>query len=214
MPESDNLTDAENVSASEYKKLQRKYERRNTTAKKAEERVEGLESGMSRLESLVEGLTALVVATDDSLRDAGRELVDNNASRRSADETSAQLTARMNQSLEEADEEWGDEKFDAARRVLDEINASGDLARASEVESLINQAINPQDETSLEERIEEAVSRAIHGERRVANRVDTGQTTVRTGGTVTRSDLANLDPRQGLDALRAKVNQALDQIGT
>ncbi len=214
MPESDNLTDAENVSASDYKKLQRKYDRRNNTAKKAEERVEGLESSMSRLESLVEGLTALVVASDDSLRDAGRELVDNNASRRSADETSAQLTARLNQSLEDADEEWADEKFDTARRVLDEINASGDLARASEVESLINQAINPQDETSLEERIEEAVSRAIHGERRVANRVDTGQTTVRTGGTVTRSDLANLDPREGLDTLRAKVNQALDQIGT
>ena len=136
MPESDNLTDAENVSASDYKKLQRKYDRRNNTAKKAEERVEGLESSMSRLESLVEGLTALVVASDDSLRDAGRELVDNNASRRSADETSAQLTARLNQSLEDADEEWADEKFDAARRVLDEINASGDLARASEVESI------------------------------------------------------------------------------
>ena len=137
MPESDNLTDAENVSASDYKTLQRKYDRRNNTAKKAEERVEGLESSMSRHESLVEGLTALVVASDDSLRDAGRELVDNNASRRSADETSAQLTARLNQSLEDADEEWADEKFDAARRVLDEINASGDLARASEVESII-----------------------------------------------------------------------------
>jgi hypothetical protein len=214
MPEPELNTDAETISASEYKKLQRKYERRNNTARKSEERVEGLESGMARLESLVEGLTALVVATDDDLRVAGKELVDTNASRRSADETSAQLTARLNQSLEEADESWEDEKFDDARRVLDEINANGDLTRASEVENLISRAINPQSETSLEERIEEAVSRAIHGERRVASRVDTGETTVRTGGTVTRGDLANLDPRQGLDALRAKVNQALDQIGT
>ena len=214
MPEPELNTDAETISASEYKKLQRKYDRRNTTARKAEERVEGLEAGMSRLESLVEGLTALVAQTDDDLRPAAADLVNQNASRRSADDTSAQLTARLNQSLEDADADWEDERFDNARRVLDEINASGDLARASEVEQLIRQVIDPQDETSLEERIEEAVSRAIHGERRVTNRVDTGQTTVRTGGTVTRSDLANLDPRQGLDALRAKVNQALDQIGT
>ena len=214
MPEPELNTDAETISASEYKKLQRKYERRNTTARKAEERVEGLEAGMSRLESLVEGLTALVAQTDDDLRPAAADLVNQNHSRRSADDTSAQLTARLNQSLEDADADWEDERFDDARRVLDEINASGDLARASEVEQLIKQVIDPQDETSLEERIEEAVSRAIHGERRVTNRVDTGQTTVRTGGTVTRSDLANLDPRQGLDNLRAKVNQALDQIGT
>ena len=214
MPEPELNTDAETISASEYKKLQRKYDRRNTTARKAEERVEGLEAGMSRLESLVEGLTALVAQTDDDLRPAAADLVNQNASRRSADDTSAQLTARLNQSLEDADADWEDERFDNARRVLDEINASGDLARASEVEQLIRQVIDPQDETSLEERIEEAVSRAIHGERRVTNRVDTGQTTVRTGGTVTRSDLANLDPRQGLDNLRAKVNQALDQIGT
>ena len=214
MPEPELNTDAETISASEYKKLQRKYDRRNTTARKAEERVEGLEAGMSRLESLVEGLTALVAQTDDDLRPAAADLVNQNASRRSADDTSAQLTARLNQSLEDADADWEDERFDDARRVLDEINASGDLARASEVEQLIRQVIDPQDETSLEERIEEAVSRAIHGERRVTNRVDTGQTTVRTGGTVTRSDLANLDPRQGLDNLRAKVNQALDQIGT
>ena len=214
MPEPELNTDAEMISASEYKKLQRKYDRRNTTARKAEERVEGLEASMSRLESLVEGLTALVAQTDDDLRPAAADLVNQNASRRSADDTSAQLTARLNQSLEDADADWEDERFDDARRVLDEINASGDLARASEVEQLIRQVIDPQDETSLEERIEEAVSRAIHGERRVTNRVDTGQTTVRTGGTVTRGDLANLDPRQGLDNLRAKVNQALDQIGT
>ena len=214
MPEPELNTDAEMISASEYKKLQRKYDRRNTTARKAEERVEGLEASMSRLESLVEGLTALVAQTDDDLRPAAADLVNQNASRRSADDTSAQLTARLNQSLEDADADWEDERFDDARRVLDEINASGDLARASEVEQLIRQVIDPKDETSLEERIEEAVSRAIHGERQVTNRVDTGQTTVRTGGTVTRSDLANLDPRQGLDNLRAKVNQALDQIGT
>jgi chromosome segregation ATPase len=214
MPEPELNTDAEMISASEYKKLQRKYDRRNTTARKAEERVEGLEASMSRLESLVEGLTALVAQTDDDLRPAAADLVNQNHSRRSADDTSAQLTARLNQSLEDADADWEDERFDDARRVLDEINASGDLARASEVEQLIRQVIDPQDETSLEERIEEAVSRAIHGERRVTNRVDTGQTTVRTGGTVTRGDLANLDPRQGLDNLRAKVNQALDQIGT
>jgi len=214
MPEPELNTDAEMISASEYKKLQRKYDRRNTTARKAEERVEGLEASMSRLESLVEGLTALVAQTDDDLRPAAADLVNQNASRRSADDTSAQLTARLNQSLEDADADWEDERFDDARRVLDEINASGDLARASEVEQLIRQVIDPKDETSLEERIEEAVSRAIHGERQVTNRVDTGQTTVRTGGTVTRGDLANLDPRQGLDNLRAKVNQALDQIGT
>jgi hypothetical protein len=214
MPEPELNTDAENISASEYKKLQRKYDRRNTTARKAEERVEGLEAGMSRLETLVEGLTALVAQTDDDLRQPAAELVNSNASRRSADDTSAQLTARLNQSIEDADEDWEDEKFDDARRVLDEINASGDLSRASEVERLIGQAIDPKSETSLEERIEEAVSRAVHGERRVANRVDTGETTVRTGGQVTRSDLANLDPREGLDAMRARVNQALDQIGT
>ena len=202
--------EAETVPASEYKKLQRKYDRRNMSARKSEERIEGLESGVSRLEHLIEGLTTLVAATDDGLKPVATDLLAKNTSRRASDTTSSQLQARLNQLVEDADESWDDKKFDSARRILTEINTSGDLTRAGEFESAVRAAISPP--VTTDEVVAAAVAKALLEVKKDSAKVDTGTTTVIASGKVRLADVANLDPRKGVKAMRETMKAALDQM--
>ena len=204
--------EAQTIPLEEHKKLQRKFNRRDGAARKAEEKVESLEAGLSRVEALVEGLTTLLVQGDDGLRSAAIKLIEGNGERRKADTTSAQLGARLNQLVDSADEDWEDPKFNPARLVLDSINETGDLGRAPEVERLINEALHPTDSRSLEERVAEAVGKALHQERTGKAKVDTGETTA-FSGPVSRASLARLDPRKGITEIRKQLDQAYEQLG-
>lgn len=212
MPDDDKSSDdsVETISMSEYKKLQRKYDRRNSSARHSEEQVETLAASVARIESVLLGLTGLV-ATDEDLKPIATTLVEQNSQRQTADTSSAQLKARLTQIIDDADEDWGDEKFDEASKVLDEINESGDLSRASEVERLIREAVTVKESRTVEEQITAAVEQILQGKHVEASRVDTGKSTARTGN-VTRQELSQLDPRGGIAAMRAKTNAALDQL--
>lgn len=202
------------VSMAEYQKLQRTLDRRNKAVKDLERQVASQQSAVGRVEGVLESFMSLMSQGDETLEPNVKELLERNSERRKADTTSAELTARLNEMVELSDYEWEDDKFAEARRVLDEINSTGDLKRAGEVEDLIRKATGPaQDERPLEQIVEEAVARALGGNRsRESARVDGGTSTSRVD-MVTRGDLATMDPREGIAAMRRKVNQALNQMG-
>jgi len=211
MPEADAqvTTDFEG----EYKKLQKKYNRRNKSAKEAESRIVILESGVSRIESALEGLTNLIVGDDVQLKSSAEHYIGDMSARRNSDNTVGELQARLNQTLDEADEDWDDVKFDNARRALHDINESGDYTRGPEVERLIQSAISGQeDDRSVQEQIDAAVAAAEQSWQKEVGRVDTGDSSSK-GGPVSRRDLTWKEG-ESINDFRARVKSAHDQIST
>ena len=203
-----NQTDAqvETISMDEHKKLQRKFDRRNKTATKAEQAVEALQSDVSRLEALFESFMQVVVGDDDKAKLTVEQLLSSNKERRSKDMTSAELTARLGRILDENDVDWDDDRFEPARKILDEINSTGDLSRAAELERLVQKAVEPPEE-DFNARVEAEVAKRIQSNARV----DTGQS-VNTGGSrVRRSDL-QYNPSEGIEGLRKRLEQAQTQL--
>ena len=205
----------ESVSKSEYQALQRKFDRRDRTAKALEQRLHEVEAGSSRVEALLENLTSFLAGDDAQLKTAASRMLGENASKRTLDKSAAELQSRLNQVLDGADEDWEDPKFAPARKILEEINRSGDMSRSVEVERLMRDAITPPDNRSEQERIDAAVTAAIAAERKGTRRVDTGESSnVRDGGNVSRSDLGRWKPSDGIDSLKSRLDQAMKQISS
>ena len=127
----------------EYKQLQRKFNRNLTKGKETGLRIAELEAGQKRAESLLEALLETTTSFGDEntverTRETMRELND----RRRNDSTAAQFEAELNGILDEFDVDWdSDNRLDSARRLLDEVNQSGELHRLSEVRRLTQEAL-------------------------------------------------------------------------
>jgi len=203
--------DEQTVPMAEFKSLQRKLDRASKKAAKAEERAESLEAGQGRTEDLLEGLATLMTEGDAESTARAQTLVNTNSARRTADTSAAQLTARLGQTIDDADENWDDVKFDSARNVLRDMNSSGDMSRGSEAERLVKEAIEASSTESYEERLEREVQAAVLKDRQDSGRVDTTES-ASTDARVRFSDLTNMDPKQGVGAMRETTKKALDQL--
>jgi len=195
----------------EYKQLQRKYNRNLTKGKDTGLRIAELEAGQKRAEQLLESLLQTTSSfgdenTEERTRNTLRELND----QRRNDTTAAQFEAELNGLLDEFDVDWSsDERLTNARRMLAEVNQSGDLSRLSEVRQLTQEALAPApNNEDTDSRIQEAIlkDRQEHG------RVDTGSS-VGGGQRLTRQDVANLDPiKLGVKGMREELEKVYDQM--
>ena len=195
----------------EYKQLQRKFNRNLTKGKETGLRIAELEAGQKRAESLLEALLETTTSFGDEntverTRETMRELND----RRRNDSTAAQFEAELNGILDEFDVDWdSDNRLDSARRLLDEVNQSGELHRLSEVRRLTQEALTS---SSPNETTESQIQQAILKDRQEHGRVDTGSS-VGGGQRLTRQDVANLDPiKLGVRGMREELAKVYDQM--
>ncbi len=201
------------VSEKEYQKLQRTITRRDKQLKESREDTGALSASVRRLEGLMENVLNVLPGGDEGIKNVTDKILTDNNSRRTLDESSAQLTARLTQTIDAADDDWDDPKFDSARRVLDEINSTGDLSKGYEVERLIKEAINGE-EGDLQTRIDEAVEAGILRDRQEYNRVDTNQSNVPNGSKYTRQQVAEADwVHMDPDSRKEMQDQIYKQLG-
>ena len=127
-----------------YKQLQRKYNRQQTKTREATQRMAELESGQRRIEQLLDTVLDAATMGDEQLSGRARELRGELDSQRSNDKTAAQFEYELNTMLEDNDTDWQDERLVEARRLLDDINSTGDLNRLHEVKRLTQDAFQDQ----------------------------------------------------------------------
>ena len=193
----------------EYKKLQRKLNRNLTKSKDTGLRIAELEAGQRRAEQLLESLLETTTSFGDaSMQERARTTMREFQDQRRNDTNAAQFEAELNNLLDTHEVEWNDERFGDARRLLDEVNQSGDLTRLSEVRRLTQEALTTTESGGTDSRIQEAIlkDRQEHG------RVDTGSS-VGGGQRFTRQDVANLDPiKLGVRGMREELEKVYDQM--
>ena len=195
----------------EYKQLQRKFNRNLTKGKDTGLRIAELEAGQKRAESLLEALLETTTSFGDEntverTRETMRELND----RRRNDSTAAQFEAELNGILDEFDVDWSsDDRLESARKLLDEVNQSGEIHRLSEVRRLTQEALTS---NSPSESSESQIQQAILKDRQEHGRVDTGSS-VGGGQRLTRQDVENLDPvALGVRGMREALDKVYDQM--
>ena len=193
----------------EYKKLQRKLNRNLTKSKDTGLRIAELEAGQRRAEQLLETLLETTTSFgDDGMKERTRATMREFQDQRRNDTNAAQFEAELNNLLDTHEVEWNDERLGDARRLLDEVNQSGDLTRLSEVRRLTQEALTTTESGGTDARIQEAIlkDRQEHG------RVDTGSS-VGGGQRFTRQDVANLDPiKLGVRGMREELEKVYDQM--
>jgi hypothetical protein len=192
----------------EYKQLQRKFNRNLTKSKESSLRLAELEAGMKRSEQLMQTLLETTSSFgDEDVRERARTTLRDFDDQRRNDSTAARFEADMSSLLDENDVNWDDERLAGARRLLDEVNQTGDLTRLSEVSRLTHEAL-ASGTNDTDSRIQEAIlkDRQEHG------RVDTGSS-VGGGQRLTRQDVANLDPiKLGVRGMREELAKVYDQM--
>ena len=190
-----------------YKQLQRKYNRQQTKTREATQRMAELEAGQRRIEQLLDTVLDAATMGDEQLSGRARELRGELDSQRSNDKTAAQFEYELNTMLEDNDTDWQDERLVEARRLLDDINSTGDLNRLHEVKRLTQDAFQDQG-TDVDTKMQDAnlKDRQEHG------RVDTGSS-VGGGQRFTRQDVADLDPiKLGVRGMRDVLDKVYDQM--
>ena len=192
----------------EYKQLQRKFNRNLTKSKESSLRLAELEAGMKRSEQLMQTLLETTSSFgDEDVRERARTTLRDFDDQRRNDSTAARFEADMSSLLDENDANWDDERLAGARRLLDEVNQTGDLTRLTEVSRLTHEAL-ASGTNDTDSRIQEAIlkDRQEHG------RVDTGSS-VGGGQRLTRQDVANLDPiKLGVRGMREELEKVYDQM--
>ena len=195
----------------EYKQLQRKVNRNLTKGKDTGLRIAELEAGQKRAESLLEALLETTTSFgDENTVERTRETMRELNARRRNDSTAAQFEAELNGILDEFDVEWSsDDRLESARKLLDEVNQSGELHRLSEVRRLTQEALTS---NSPSESSESQIQQAILKDRQEHGRVDTGSS-VGGGQRYTRQDVENLDPIiLGVKGMREELEKVYDQM--
>jgi len=195
----------------EYKQLQRKYNRNLTKGKDTGIRIAELELGQKRAEQMLEALLETTSSFgDESLAERTKETMRGLQDQRRNDSTAAQFEAELNGLLDEFDVDWSsDDRLESARKLLDEVNQSGDLYRLSEVRRLTQEALTS---SSPSESTESQIQEAILRDRQEHGRVDTGSS-VGGGQRLTREDVANLDPiKLGVRGMREELEKVYDQM--
>ena len=210
----DEIVDTQNGSDTdwegEYKKLQRKLNRQQNKSRDNAQRMAEIESGQRRTEQLLDAVLDAATSGDDDLTAKALATRRELESQRSSDTTAAQFEAELNQILDDNETDWkSDDRLSEARRLLEEVNRTGDLSRLSEVRRLTQEALGSSEETGdIDNRIQDAIlkDRQDHG------RVDTG-TSVGGGRRFTRNDVANLDPiKLGVKGMREVLDKVYDQM--
>ena len=194
----------------EYKKLQRKLNRQQSKSRDGTQRMAALEAGQRRTEHLLEAVLDAATLGNDELMDKASTVRRELASQRSSDSTAARFESELNQFLDDNDADWGsDERLTEARRLLEEVNRTGDVSRLSEVKRLTLEALSTNEGNGdIDGRIQDAIlkDRQAHG------RVDTG-TSVGGGQRFTRQDVADLDPvKLGVRGMRDVLDKVYDQM--
>ena len=159
------------------------------------------------LEALLETTSSF---GDESLAERTKETMRGLQDQRRNDSTAAQFEAELNGLLDEFDVDWSsDDRLESARKLLDEVNQSGDLYRLSEVRRLTQEALTS---SSPSESTESQIQEAILRDRQEHGRVDTGSS-VGGGQRLTREDVANLDPiKLGVRGMREELEKVYDQM--
>ena len=111
--------------------------------------------------------------------------------------------------LDDNEADWtSDDRLSEARRLLEEVNRTGDVTRLSEVRRLTQEALTGEEDRNVDTRIQDAIlkDRQEHG------RVDTGSS-VGGGQRFTRQDVADLDPiKLGVRGMRDVLDKVYDQM--
>jgi len=210
----DEIVDTQNGSDTdwegEYKKLQRKLNRQQNKSRDNAQRMAEIEAGQRRTEQLLDAVLDAATSGDDDLTAKALATRRELESQRSSDTTAAQFEAELNQILDDNETDWkSDDRLSEARRLLEEVNRTGDISRLSEVKRLTQEALSSSEETGdIDNRIQDAIlkDRQDHG------RVDTG-TSVGGGQRFTRNDVANLDPiKLGVRGMREVLDKVYDQM--
>ena len=194
----------------EYKKLQRKMNRQQNKSRDNAQRMAEIEAGQRRAEQLLDAVLEAATSGDDDLTAKATSIRRELASQKGSDSTAAQFEAELNQILDDNETDWkSDDRLSEARRLLEEVNRTGDLSRLSEVRRLTQEALNPSEGNGdIDNRIQDAIlkDRQDHG------RVDTG-TSVGGGQRFTRQDVADLDPiKLGVGGMRDVLDKVYDQM--
>ena len=194
----------------EYKKLQRKLNRQQSKSRDGTQRMAELEAGQRRTEHLLEAVLDAATLGNDELMDKASTVRRELASQRSSDSTAARFESELNQFLDDNDADWGsDERLTEARRLLEEVNRTGDVSRLSEVKRLTQEALSTNEGNGdIDGRIQDAILK----DRQAPGRVDTG-TSVGGGQRFTRQDVADLDPvKLGVRGMRDVLDKVYDQM--
>ena len=194
----------------EYKKLQRKLNRQQNKSRDNAQRMAEIEAGQRRAEQLLDAVLEAATSGDDDLTAKALAMRRELESQKGSDSTAARFEAELNQILDDNETDWkSDDRLSEARRLLEEVNSTGDLSRLSEVRRLTQEALNPSEGNGdIDNRIQDAIlkDRQDHG------RVDTG-TSVGGGQRFTRNDVANLDPiKLGVSGMREVLDKVYDQM--
>ena len=194
----------------EYKKLQRKLNRQQNKSRDNAQRMAEIEAGQRRAEQLLDAVLEAATSGDDALTAKALAMRRELESQKGSDSTAARFEAELNQILDDNETDWkSDDRLSEARRLLEEVNSTGDLSRLSEVRRLTQEALGSSEETGdIDNRIQDAIlkDRQDHG------RVDTG-TSVGGGQRFTRNDVANLDPiKLGVSGMREVLDKVYDQM--
>ena len=194
----------------EYKKLQRKLNRQQNKSRDNAQRMAEIEAGQRRAEQLLDAVLEAATSGDDDLTAKALAMRRELESQKGSDSTAARFEAELNQILDDNETDWkSDDRLSEARRLLEEVNSTGDLSRLSEVRRLTQEALGSSEETGdIDNRIQDAIlkDRQDHG------RVDTG-TSVGGGQRLTRNDVANLDPiKLGVSGMREVLDKVYDQM--
>jgi len=194
----------------EYKKLQRKMNRQQNKSRDNAQRMAEIEAGQRRAEQLLDAVLEAATSGDDDLTAKALAMRRELESQKGSDSTAAHFEAELNQILDDNETDWkSDDRLTEARRLLEEVNSTGDLSRLSEVRRLTQEALNPSEGNGdIDNRIQDAIlkDRQDHG------RVDTG-TSVGGGQRFTRKDVADLDPiKLGVNGMRDVLDKVYDQM--
>ena len=194
----------------EYKKLQRKMNRQQNKSRDNAQRMAEIESGQRRAEQLLDAVLEAATSGDDDLTAKALAMRRELESQKGSDSTAAHFEAELNQILDDNETDWkSDDRLTEARRLLEEVNSTGDLSRLSEVRRLTQEALGSIEETGdIDNKIQDAIlkDRQDHG------RVDTG-TSVGGGQRFTRQDVADLDPiKLGVSGMRDVLDKVYDQM--
>ena len=194
----------------EYKKLQRKLNRQQNKSRDNAQRMAEIEAGQRRAEQLLDAVLEAATSGDDDLTAKALAMRRELESQKGSDSTAARFEAELNQILDDNETDWkSDDRLSEARRLLEEVNSTGDLSRLSEVRRLTQEALGSSEGNGdVDTRIQDAIlkDRQDHG------RVDTG-TSVGGGQRFTRNDVANLDPiKLGVSGMREVLDKVYDQM--
>lgn len=198
MPDNEETQDWE----AQYKKLQSKYNRLQTRANSNSREVSELRattaSNGTMLKRLLDG-------------EGDTEFKQSIADQEARDIATGKAEIEVASILDDVDVDFDtDPRLSDARRLVVEIQETGNLALVDQVKTAIA-AIGDAAEVVNDDDVQARIDTAVLEDRKEHGRVDTGRTTA-PNIPVSIGDLRNLDPRKGAATMKEQVEKSLDQM--